>query len=390
MNIPKTENETISMKGPHSIECGCQTHVDHDRNVADIDLLSPLSIRDTHLRNRIVVSPMCQYSSIDGFANDWHLVHLGSRAVGGAGLIFTEATAVTPQGRISPADLGIWDDKHIEFLTRITHFIHRMGSVAGIQLAHAGRKASCAPPSQNGAPLSKENGGWDIVGPSPVPFDEKSPAPLQLDKRGIVEVIDAFKNGALRAIQAGFNIIEIHAAHGYLLHSFLSPLSNKRTDEYGGSLENRMRLVCQVAETLRSVMPKNMPLFVRISATDWMEGGWDLKQSIALSSALKDKGVDLIDVSSGALVPHAIIPVGPNYQVPFAAEIRKNTGIRTGAVGLITDPHQANDIITSGEADLVFLAREYLREPYWARKAENVLKQGPNWPTPYGRAVQKK
>lgn len=373
-----------------SISCGCTSQVDHDRNVPDFDLLSPVTIRGVTLRNRIVMSPMCQYSAIDGFANDWHLVHQGSRAVGGAGLIFTEATAVTAEGRISPFDLGIWNDQQIDSLSKITRFIHDRGALAGIQLAHSGRKGSCLPPWEGGAAISIEKGGWQVVGPSPLPFSSEDPPPNALNKQEIDHLIQAFKEAALRAVKAGYNIIEIHSAHGYLLHSFLSPLSNQRTDEYGGSLDNRTRFLCQVVEAIRAVIPKEMPLFVRISCTDWVDNGWNIEQSVILSKRLKDLGVDLIDCSSGALVPHARIPVGPNYQVPFAATIREQTGLFTGAVGLITDPHQANDIITSGQADLVFIGREFLREPYWALKAQQALNQNPTWPIPYGYAVQRR
>jgi 2,4-dienoyl-CoA reductase-like NADH-dependent reductase (Old Yellow Enzyme family) len=369
---------------------GCVSEVDHDRSFPDFDLLSPLTIKGITLKNRIVMSPMCQYSAKDGFADDWHLVHQGSRAAGGAGLIFTEATAVTAQGRISPGDLGLWDDKQIEPLARMVSFIHRMGAVAAIQLAHAGRKGSCAVPWEGGAGLSIAQGGWPIVAPSAIPFSENNPMPQELDKQGIQEIIVAFKNAAKRALKAGYKIIEIHAAHGYLINEFLSPLSNKRTDEYGGSLENRMRLLSQIVTELRTVIPKEMPLFVRISATDWTEAGWELEDSIALAKHLCPLGVDLIDTSSGAIVPYAKIPVGPSYQVPLAAGIRQHAGIMTGAVGLITDPHQANDIITSGSADLIFIAREFLREPYWALKAEHVFNQDPNWPIPYGYAVRRR
>jgi 2,4-dienoyl-CoA reductase-like NADH-dependent reductase (Old Yellow Enzyme family) len=352
-------------------------------------MLTPLAIRGVTLRNRIVVSPMCQYSATDGMADDWHLVHLGSRAVGGAGLVFVEASAVTAHGRITPVDMGIWDDRHIEPLARVASFVHRMGAVAGIQLAHAGRKASCVPPFHGGARIkTPEEGGWTTVAPSPIPFREDDPPPRELDEAGIREIISAFVAAGRRAIRAGFRIIEIHSAHGYLLHSFLSPLSNRRTDRYGGSLENRMRLLLEVASALREIMPHDMPLFTRISATDWVEGGWDLEQSIALASELKPLGVDLVDCSSGALVPGAKIPMAPGYQVPFAAAIRKNTGILTGAVGMITEATQANEIISSGKADLVFLAREMLREPYWALKAQQLLGQDPNWPLQYGYAVR--
>ncbi|HYL78023.1 MAG TPA: NADH:flavin oxidoreductase/NADH oxidase [Bryobacteraceae bacterium] len=357
----------------------------------EVSLLDPLAIRGVTLRNRIVVSPMCQYCAVDGMADDWHLVHLGSRAVGGAGLVFVEASAVTPQGRITPADMGIWDDRHIEPLARIARFIERMGAVAAIQLAHAGRKASCRPPFEGGARLkTPEEGGWTVVAPSAIPFRADDPLPVALDDVGIAAIIAAFVAAAERAIRAGFRIIEIHSAHGYLLHSFLSPLSNQRTDRYGGSLENRMRLLLEVAQALRAVMPPDMPLFTRISSTDWVEGGWDLAQSIDLARALQPLGVDLIDCSSGALVPHAKIPLAPGFQVPFAATIRKEASVLTGAVGLITDPAQANEIIASGKADLVFLAREMLREPYWSLKAMQVLGQEQQWPLQYGYAVRRK
>lgn len=369
---------------------GCRSDVDHDRNLPDVDLLSPLQIRGVELRNRIVVSPMCQYSSKDGFADDWHLVHLGSRAVGGAGLVFTEAAAVSPEGRITPADLGIWNDAHIEQLSRIAHFIDRMGSVAGIQIAHAGRKAACAPPWTGGARLSEGESGWQTMAPSAIPFHENDPVPRMLDAEGIENVINQFRDAAKRAIEAGFKIIELHSAHGYLLHEFLSPLSNQRTDEYGGSLENRTRIVLRTVRALREVMPADMPLFVRISATDWVDKGWDINQSVELSKQLKACGVDLIDCSSGALVPHAVIPVGKNFQVPFAAKIKEDADILTGAVGLITEANQANEIITSGSADLAFLAREMLREPYWALKAEQALEQEPHWQVPYGYAVRRR
>jgi 2,4-dienoyl-CoA reductase-like NADH-dependent reductase (Old Yellow Enzyme family) len=355
------------------------------------DLLTPLTIRGVSLRNRIVVSPMCQYCAVDGLADDWHLVHLGSRAAGGAALVFVEASAVTAQGRITPADMGIWDDRHIAPLARVAAFIERMGAVPAIQLAHAGRKASCRPPFEGGTRLkSPEEGAWTVVAPSAVPFRPDDPAPVPLDESGITAVIAAFAAAARRAIQAGFRIIEIHSAHGYLLHSFLSPLSNQRQDRYGGSLENRMRLLLQVAAALRDVMPDDMPLFTRISCTDWVDGGWDLAQSIQLARALGPLGVDLIDCSSGALVPHAKIPVAPGFQVPFAAAIRKETGILTAAVGSITEPEQANEIVTSGKADLVLLAREMLREPYWALKAEKALGQEAQWPLSYGYAVRRK
>jgi len=352
-------------------------------------LLSPLAIRGVSLKNRIAVSPMCQYSAVDGLADDWHLVHLGSRAAGGAGLVITEATAVAPEGRISPADLGLWDDGQIEPLARVARFLHRMGAVAGIQLAHAGRKAGTRPPWEGRGPLKASGtGGWTPVGPSPIPFAEGYPVPRPLDDTGIRRVTAAFADAGRRAIRAEFKVIELHAAHGYLLHQFLSPLSNRRTDAYGGSLENRMRLPLEVAAALREALPGDVPLFVRISATDWVEGGWDLEQSVTLARALRPLGVDLIDTSSGALVPNARVPMERNFQVPFAAAIRKEAGILTGAVGRITEPDQAEEIIASGAADLVLIGREMLREPYWALKAQQALDREPDWPVPYGYAVR--
>jgi 2,4-dienoyl-CoA reductase-like NADH-dependent reductase (Old Yellow Enzyme family) len=359
--------------------------------VPEIDLLSPLTIRGVTFRNRIGMAPMCQYIAVDGLASDWHLVHLGSRAAGGVGVVIVEATAVTPEGRISPGDLGIWGDQHIEPLARIARFVRSQGAVAGIQLAHAGRKASCQPPFEGGASIkTPEAGGWTVIGPSAIPFSEGDPIPVALDEAGIEETVAAFEAAADRAVEAGFQMIELHAAHGYLLHEFLSPLSNQRTDQYGGSLENRMRLPVRVAERLRQRIPEEMPLFVRISATDWVDGGWDGEQSVALSRKLKDVGVDLVHVSSGALVPQARIPVAKGYQIPFARQIRCEAKVMTGAVGLITDAQHANEIITGGDADLVFLARELLREPYWAIKAEQELGAEPTWPVPYGYAVKRR
>jgi 2,4-dienoyl-CoA reductase-like NADH-dependent reductase (Old Yellow Enzyme family) len=364
---------------------------DHDRDVPEIDLLSPLTLRGVTLRNRIAMSPMCQYYAVDGFASDWHLVHLGSRAVGGAALIMVEATAIASEARISPGDLGIWKDEHIEMLARIAKFIHSQGAVAGIQLAHAGRKGSCDPAWKGGASLmTLEQGGWPVVGPSPVPFDEAHPVPIPLDEAGINGVIAAFEAGARRALEAGFKVIEIHAAHGYLLHEFLSPISNHRNDQYGGILENRMRLLLRVAERLRGLMPGELPLFVRISATDWAEGGWDIEQSVELARQLKGLGVDLIDVSSGGTLPQARVPVAKGYQVPFARRIREEVDIRTGAVGLITEPHYADEIITGGDANLVFIAREMLREPYWALKAQQALREEPAWPVQYGYVLKRR
>jgi 2,4-dienoyl-CoA reductase-like NADH-dependent reductase (Old Yellow Enzyme family) len=370
---------------------GCPAGAQHDREVPDVDLLSPLTIRGVTLRNRIVMSPMCQYCAVDGLANDWHLVHLGSRAAGGIGLVMVEASAVTAEGRITPGDMGIWGDQHIEPLARIARFVCSQGAVPGIQLAHAGRKASCQLPWLGGARLATpEAGGWTVVGPSPIPFSEGDPPPVELDEAAIDQVVRAFENAARRALTAGFKIIELHAAHGYLLHEFLSPLSNHRTDQYGGSLENRMRLTLQVCQRVRALIPAELPVFVRISATDWVENGWDVEHSVVLAQRLKDLGIDLIDVSSGALVPKARIPVGKGYQVPLARQIRHESKIMTGAVGLITEARHANEIITAGDADLVFIARELLREPYWALKAQSELGDEPSWPIQYGYAVKRR
>jgi 2,4-dienoyl-CoA reductase-like NADH-dependent reductase (Old Yellow Enzyme family) len=385
-----TANRPADLVAP-AMAHGCPAGTDHDREVPEIDLLSPLPIRGVTLRNRIAMSPMCQYVAAEGLASDWHLVHLGSRAVGGVALVMVEATAVTRDGRISPGDMGIWGEQHVEPLARIARFVHSQGAVAGIQLAHAGRKASCEPPWKGGASLkTPAAGGWAVVGPSPVPFNEGDPVPLPLDEAGIEGVVAAFEAAADRALAAGFRVIELHAAHGYLLHEFLSPLSNRRTDRYGGGLENRMRLPLRVAERLRQRWPAELPLFVRISATDWADGGWDVEQSVALARRLKGLGVDLIDVSSGGLVPKARIPVAKGFQVPLARRIRCEAGILTGAVGLITEPRHADEIVTGGDADLVFLARELLREPYWALKAEQELGAEPSWPTPYGYAVKRR
>lgn len=370
---------------------GCLAGAEHDREVPEIDLLTPARFRGVTLRNRIVMSPMCQYSAEEGMANDWHLVHLGSRAAGGAALVMVEATAVARDGRISPGDMGIWNDEHIEPLARIARFVQSQGAVPSIQLAHAGRKASCDAPWQGGAPLTPEQGGWrPIYAPSALPFDDRSPTPTALDAAGIDGVVAAFEAAAQRAVRAGFKLLEIHSAHGYLLHEFLSPLSNQRTDAYGGALENRMRLVLRVAERLREVIPDDMPLFTRISATDWVAGGWDVEQSVILARELKARGVDLIDVSSGALVPTARIPVAKGYQVPLARQIRDEAGIAVGAVGLITEARHADEIITGGDADLVFIARELLREPYWAIKAQQELGGEPAWPVQYGYAVKRR
>lgn len=355
------------------------------------NLLSPIVLRGVALRNRIVMSPMCQYICRDGLATDWHLVHLGSRAAGGVGLVMVEATAVTAEGRITPGDLGIWTDAHAEPLARAAAFVASQGAVPGIQLAHAGRKASCDVPWNGGRGLmTPQEGGWQVVGPSAVPFSVDSPVPLPLDEAGIEGVIGAFEAATRRALAAGFRVIEIHAAHGYLLHEFLSPLSNQRTDAYGGSLENRMRLPLRVAERLRALLPDDVPLFVRISATDWVEGGWDIEQSVVLCRELRALGVDLIDVSSGALVPHAKIPVGAGYQVPFARQIRAQAGIATGAVGMITEATQADAIVRDGSADLVLIGRELLRDPYWALHAAEALGGAAPWPVSYGYAVKRR
>jgi 2,4-dienoyl-CoA reductase-like NADH-dependent reductase (Old Yellow Enzyme family) len=370
---------------------GCPSGSDHDREVPEIDLLSPLVIRGVPLRNRIVMSPMCQYSSDDGLANDWHLVHLGSRAAGGVGLVMVEATAVSAEGRISPKDMGIWGEQHVEPLARIARFVHSQGAIAGIQLAHAGRKGSCEPPWLGGARLkSPSDGGWSVVGPSAIPFNEGDPPPAELDEQGIAAVVSAFESAVQRALAAGFKVIEVHAAHGYLLHEFLSPLSNHRTDQYGGSLENRMRLPLRACGRVRALVPADLPVFVRISATDWIEGGWDVEQSVILARRLKDLGIDLIDVSSGALTPKARIPVAKGYQVPFARRIRCEAQIMTGTVGLITEAAHASELITGGDADLVFIARELLREPYWAIKAHSELGEEPSWPIPYGYALKRR
>ena len=350
------------------------------------NLFSPLTIKSVTIKNRIAISPMCQYSATDGFATDWHLVHLGSRASGGAGLIIQEATAVSPEGRISPEDLGLWNNEQIDKLKQITQFIINQDAVPGIQLAHAGRKASAASPWNGGRKVANDNGGWDTVAPSAIAYHDNEKAPIALDKNGIQKVITDFKAATKRALEAGYQVVEIHAAHGYLLHQFLSPLSNVRTDEYGGSFENRIRLTLEVVEAVQSEWPENLPLFVRISASDWAEGGWNLEESIQLSKILKEKGVDLIDVSSGGAVSHQQIPLGPNYQVPFAESIKKEVGILTGAVGLITDAKQAEEIVVSGKADLVLIARESLRNPNLGLTFAHELEADVTWPKQYERA----
>ncbi|WP_210487744.1 NADPH dehydrogenase NamA [Rufibacter aurantiacus] len=350
-------------------------------------LFSPLQIKSIQLKNRIVVSPMCQYSSQDGFANDWHLVHLGSRAVGGAGLIILEATGVSPEARITPDDLGIWKDEHVPGLQRIVSFLEANGSVAGIQLAHAGRKASHRSPWKGGSALHPgEEGAWTTVAPSAIPFQEGGITPLELDQAGIQKVITDFRTAAARALEAGFKVVEIHGAHGYLLHQYFSPLSNHRTDEYGGSFENRIRLLLEVVASVQEVWPQDYPLWVRISATDWVEDGWNENDSVELARILKDKGVDLIDTSTGGNVPKVRIPVGPGYQVQFSEKIRKEAGIMTGAVGMITTPQEAENIVASGQADVVLLARQLLRDPYFPLRAAKQLGVDLEWPPQYQRA----
>lgn len=350
-------------------------------------LFDSLTLRSVTFRNRIGISPMCQYSSENGFANDWHMVHLGSRAVGGAGLVMVEATAVTPEGRISPGDMGLWSENHIEPLRRIAHFIESQGAVPAIQIAHAGRKASVSVPWEGDHPIPTELGGWSpIFAPSAIPFKSDWQTPQALDKAGINRIKQAFVDTAKRALEAEFKVLELHAAHGYLVHEFLSPLSNHRTDEYGGSFENRIRLVCEISQAVREVWPAHLPLFIRISATDWAEGGWDIEQSVRLAKTLKNLGVDLIDVSSGGLTPDAKIPVGPGYQVPLAERIRAEAGIATAAVGMITEVRQANEIIQTGQADMVLFARESLRDPYWPLHAAYELGVAVPWPVQYQRA----
>ncbi len=351
-------------------------------------LFSPLQIKSVFFKNRIVISPMCQYSAIDGFANDWHLVHLGSRAVGGAGLVIQEATAVSPEGRISPEDLGLWQDEQVSKLQQITQFIKSQHAVPGIQLAHAGRKASVSSPWNGNNKLDLSHGGWQEVAPSSVGYQQEE-SPHALDKVGIEKLISDFKSASRRAFQAGYQVLEIHAAHGYLLHEFLSPLSNFRRDEYGGSFENRIRILLEVVNAVLSEWPSGLPLFVRISATDWAEGGWDELQSVELSKILKAKGVDLMDISSGGAVRDQQISLEPGYQVPFAEKIRKEAGILTGAVGLITTPKQAEEIIAKGKADLVLFARESLRNPYLGLNFANELDIDVSWPNQYLRAKLK-
>ncbi len=349
-------------------------------------LFDRLEIRSIRFKNRIAISPMCQYSSVDGFANDWHLVHLGSRATGGASLVIQEATAVTKRGRISPDDMGLWKDDQIEPLQRITAFIKKQDSVAGIQLAHAGRKASMNSSWKGGKQVEVSDGGWITQAPSEIPYNDEYPFPEAMTKEDIIQVRMDFKSSAIRSLEAGFEVIEIHGAHGYLIHSFLSPLSNHRTDEYGGSFENRTRFVREIIGDIRSIWPERLPLFLRISSTDYSPDGWDLSSSVRLSVLVKQLGVDLIDCSSGGLTPNVRIPLGPGYQVPFAETIRKEAGIMTGAVGLITTAAQASEIIESGKADMILIARASLRNPHFPLAAAKELGRDIEWPVQYLRA----
>jgi 2,4-dienoyl-CoA reductase-like NADH-dependent reductase (Old Yellow Enzyme family) len=352
-------------------------------------LFSPYQLRDVTLRNRIVVSPMCEYSSDDGFANDWHVVHLGSRAVGGAALVLTEAIAVTPEGRISPQDLGIWKDEHLPELERIARFVRAQGAEFGTQLAHAGRKGSTKRPWDGHGSVAVEDGGWIPVAPSGAPFDPAYPTPRALDEAGIARIIAAFADGARRTLAIGGTVIELHAAHGYLVHQFLSPLVNARTDRWGGSFENRTRLAREIVRAVRGVWPERLPLFVRVSATDWAEGGWDVEQTVELAKLLREDGADVIDASSGGAVPvrPGAIPVGPLYQTPFAERIRREAHIATAAVGMITEPADAESIVAEERADLVVMARELLRDPYWPLFAARALGAEIAWPPQYQRAM---
>lgn len=349
-------------------------------------LFSPLSLKGITLKNRIVVSPMCQYSSADGFAADWHLVHLGSFAVGGAGLVIAEATGISPEARISPQDLGLWKDEHVENLRRITAFIKQQGSVAGIQLAHAGRKASTHAPWKGRGGVAPDDGGWQVVAPSALAYSENYPQPAALDEAGMEKVLYDFEQATVRAIKAGFEVIEIHASHGYLLHQFLSPLTNRRSDRYGGGFENRIRLLLEVVDRVNGVLPAEIPLFVRLPGTDWAEGGWTPDDAVALARILKERGVDVMDVTSGGLVSHQKISTGPAYQLPFASRVKRETGAVTSAVGLITHATQAETILVNGDADLILLAREFLRDPHFPLRAAHELKEAVAWPVQYERA----
>jgi len=352
------------------------------------ELFSPIRFRGVTLANRVAVSPMCEYSYEDGFSNDWQLVHLGSRAVGGAGLVMTEATAVLPEGRITPGDVGIWKDEHIAPLKRVVDFVHAQGARAGVQIAHSGRKGSMDLPWKGERLVPPSEGGWEnVMAPSAIPFRDDHAMPQALDEAGIARVVRAFADAAVRAKKAGFDVVEIHSAHGYLLHEFLSPLSNQRTDKYGGSFENRTRLLLEVVDAVRGVLAEDAPLFVRISATDWAEGGWDIDETVQVAKLLKEHGVDLVDTSSGGNIATQKIAIGPGYQVPFAERIRREAGIATGAVGMITEAKQAEAIIAEGKADIVLLAREMLRDPYWAVHAAKELGVTMTWVPQYLRAA---
>ena len=349
-------------------------------------LFSPLRLGEVEFRNRIFVSPMCQYSAVDGMPTDWHLVHLGCRAVGGAALVMTEATAVSPEGRISPFDTGIWSREHAAAFRNIAGFIRRHGAVAGIQIAHAGRKASTDVPWRGGKPLDAGSGGWQPIAPSPVPFAEGYAVPREMTEADMDRARNAFAAAARHAREAGFEVVEVHMAHGYLLHEFLSPLTNRRTDAFGGSLENRLRFPVSVARAVRGEWPEGLPVLVRVSATDWVEGGWDLPQTIALARELKKAGIDMVDCSSGGTVPDAKVPAGPGFQTSFAAAVRRGAGIATGAVGLITEPAQAEQIVSTGQADAIMIGREFLRDPYWPLRAARSLGVDIPWPSQYQRA----
>lgn len=349
-------------------------------------LFSPVRLRDLTCRNRIFLSPMCMYSSQNGYANDWHMAHLGSRAVGGAGLLMVEATAVTPEGRISPNDCGLWEDGHVQAFRPIAAFIAAQGAIPAIQLAHAGRKGSSLPPAQGSGACPFAQGGWPTLSPSSLPFAPGYPPPQPMTPRQMEATVADFTAAARRALAAGFQVVEVHMAHGYLLHQFLSPLSNQRDDAFGGSLENRLRLPLQVAKAVRDSWPAEWPVFVRISASDWVAGGWDLPQSLELCRRLQQLGIDLIDTSSAGLLHDAVVPAGPGFQVPFAAAIREQLGMATGAVGFITDPAQAEQIIATGQADAVFLGRALLRDPQWPLAAARALGVDLPWPLPYQRA----
>ena len=349
-------------------------------------LYSPLRLRELEFKNRIFVSPMCQYSAVDGMPTDWHLVHLGSRAVGGAALVMTEATAVSPEGRITPFDTGIWSREQAAEFRKIAGFLRQHGAVAGLQVAHAGRKASTDVPWRGGKPLDTGSGGWQPIAPSPVPFAEGYAVPREMTEADMERVRAAFAASARLGREAGFEVVEVHMAHGYLLHEFLSPLTNRRTDAFGGSLENRLRFPVSVARAVRAEWPERLPVFVRVSATDWVEGGWDLPQTVALARELKSLGIDMVDCSSGGTVPYAVVPAGPGFQTPFAAAVRREVGIATGAVGLITEPEQAERIVSTGMADAILIGREFLRDPYWPLHAARSLGVDVPWPSQYERA----